>query len=225
MTTLQTLIILTIPGCLSDFQDHSINPTEQPYYSLSGVVIEGEDDSPVPFAMVTLSMTYAYTGAWHEDLWVLPDTVYSDSLGRYTMDSLYLGSYHLMVYDQQELRYSNTIDFLQYSDREFDIVIPFPWIDLYGTIEDCDSLFGVSDMRVFLTPIELFDGAVMDPRETTTATSGQFIIRDIFPGNYSLQAHRWDYYPLNKNVRIYRTVEDKSIMEFCVGKIDFSSAQ
>ncbi|MCF7808583.1 MAG: hypothetical protein K9M49_09300 [Candidatus Marinimicrobia bacterium] len=221
ITLFVCLQLILTQACLDSFQDHDVNPVEQPYYALEGTVIDEAYDAFVSQAMISITMTYAHTGEWYEGGWTQSKQMRSDSLGHYRFDSLYLGQYLLKVWQDDELSYSNQIDFFQYADRVYDIIIPDPDMMLSGQISSCTSSGLLSEVSVFLTPVELWDGAVMNPRETRTETSGQFVFKDIYPGDYLLQAFRRDLYARSEYIRVLDDSTKHMIYDFCMGFYKF----
>jgi hypothetical protein len=215
------LLSLLLAGCLGEFQDHDVVAPEQPYYTLYGHVLDEASGAVVPFVEVTISMTYSFFDNYYEGGWIDQRKIMSDSLGQYQFDSLYLGQYLLQTYEERNLVYSNQIDFILYSDREFDIIIPEADHQLSGQITDCDSFELLEGVSVFLTPRELWNGAVMDPLEVQTSSSGQYIFKEIFPGDYRLQAFRQDLYPQEQNIRIREEPEKRIEIDFCMRKYVF----
>ena len=215
---LTVLLLALLLGCLGDFQDHGVNPTEQPHYTLWGSVLDGVDNSPVANAKVVIEMTYSHSAEWYEGNWVDIDTLFSDSLGQYSMDSLYLGQYHILVYRDGDLCYSKSIDFFQYSDREYDIVIPGPPnIDFRGIVNRCQTTIKVSEAQLTLTPIELLDGAVFDEQISYTTHVGTYVFKDVYPGYYLLRGHKWTYYPYTRYVTIDEDGSGYFEFDFCMG--------
>lgn len=205
-------------GCLGDLQDHEVEATEQPHYTLWGTVLDGVDLTPIPHAKVVITMTFSYADAWIEGNWVQRDTIVTDTSGQYSVDSLDLGQYQIEVFRENELRYLKSIDFFQYSDREFDIIVPGPpHIDLKGTVTRCTTPVKVSEVQLTLTPIELLNGAVMIETGAPTNSVGSYAIRNVYPGFYVLKGLKWNYYPYTK----YITIEDNGSgvfeFDFCMG--------
>lgn len=205
------LQIIMVQSCLDAFQDHDVDPVEQPYYTLWGQVIDDETDSTVSNAKIIVTMTFSQTGQLYEGGWVNPDTILSDSTGAYSLDSLYLGQYLVEVFRDEELSFSKQIDFFQYADRKYDIVIPAPPdIDFKGLVNRCSTSVKVMKAALILTPIEMEDGAVMDVRETETTDAGRYVFKDVHAGYYMVQGYKGTYKPAT----LYVTVKDNGNHEF-----------
>lgn len=211
LLTLILLPFMMVQSCLDSFQDHDVDPVEQPYYTLSGQVIDDATDSTVGNAKIIVTMIFSLSGELYEGGWFNPDTILSDSSGAYSLDSLYLGQYLVEVFRGEALSFSKQIDFFQYADRNYDIVIPAPPdIDFKGLVNRCSTSVKVMKAALILTPIEMEDGAVMDVRETETTDAGRYVFKDVYAGYYMVQGYKGTYKPAT----LYVTVKDNGNHEF-----------
>ncbi|MCF7808582.1 MAG: carboxypeptidase-like regulatory domain-containing protein [Candidatus Marinimicrobia bacterium] len=214
------LLVCFIQSCLDSFQDHAVNPVEQPYYRLWGQVIDGGTDSTVVNARIIITMTYAQSGESYAGDTAPTDTILADGEGYYSIDSLYLGQYLVQVYQEEELCFSKAIDFFQYSDRNYNIIIPAPpEIDFKGLVNRCGTSIKVMKATLILTPIELEAGAVMDTRESETTDAGRYVFKDVYPGYYKVEGYKWSYQPATVYVTVTDDGSDVFEFDFCMSYI------
>lgn len=101
-----SLVIGLISGCFN-FQDHDITSPEEPYYRLSGRVLDIDTGTPLPEILVTIG----------------GDTVISDSLGHYEFPAVKSGPQTIAAVREQYRIFSHDI-MMPFSERIYDVRLP-----------------------------------------------------------------------------------------------------
>lgn len=201
-------------ACLSPDQDLEVKPAEQPYYTLTGRVIDAESDQRIDSAEVSVSMEILVQGEWTEN-----KVCVSDSNGRYRLDSLYRAQYRIEMKQRGKLCFSKSILMWEYADREYDIVKPGPpEINFSGKMIRCSDGVGCSDVQVYLWPSRIENGGIIEEKTATTNSKGFFQIKGLYQGLYTVSALGINYLPLIEPIYIDDSASALFYHEFCMNQ-------
>ena len=205
---------LILAGCYGPEQDIPVDPAEQPYYSISGQVIYAFDNSVVPFSSVSVEMEILIQGDW-----VDRKDCTADSNGRFQIDSLYRGQYRIEATRNGLLKFSKSIVMMQYSDREYDIIIPpHPDLVLRGNVTRCSDAANLSEVQLILESLRIENGGVVDAQTEITNSIGNFQFRNLYEGTYSLTALKGNYARGLQTVYIPDNGEAYFELDFCMNE-------
>jgi len=149
--------------------------------------------------------------------WVDEVTSQADSMGLYRIEKLYRGQYLLKAFKDGDLSFSKTIGMIKYSDREYDIIIPPPPDLVFeGTITRCSDNVKLSNVQITLRPLELYNGAVLDPQTDNSNDIGHYQIQNIYPGVYTIRAAKGGHTNFSQTLTIPNTDEWSFEFDFCM---------
>ncbi|MEA3287792.1 MAG: hypothetical protein U9Q77_10525 [Candidatus Marinimicrobia bacterium] len=149
--------------------------------------------------------------------WVDQRLSTADNNGYFQIDSLYRGQYRIEATREGVSKFSKSIVMMQYSDREYDIIIPAPPNLVFdGNITRCSDAVNLSEVQLSLRPTEIENGGVLGVQTEITNSIGNFQFRNLYAGAYRFIAIKGYYTGISQAVYIPDNGETYFELDFCM---------